>query len=158
MSDEKPRVRKPRTPEVIVDVTQTEIDLAIPRDSGHCMISDAVRAAFPNAKSVSTDLQTIRFSDSVKGLRYTYLTPRIAQVALVRFDQGIPPEPFRFRLRRGQVSRAGKKPAVKPDLLARAELRGPAHEGVPSKVGGRTPPIAAHAGKRRAFGLRALEL
>ena len=62
------------------------------------MIADAVREALPEVKSISVDLQTIRFSDPGRGQRYTYLTPMIAQDYLVAFDEGQPLEPFEFRL------------------------------------------------------------
>jgi hypothetical protein len=69
------------------------------------MIADAVKAAYPEAKHISVDIQTIRFSLPEKGIRCTYLTPRTAQIALLNFDQGQAPAPFRFVLRGGQVTK-----------------------------------------------------
>lgn len=71
------------------------------------MIAEAVKAVRPDANHVSVDLQTIRFTDAKRGMRYTYLTPRIAQIALLKFDQGITPTEFEFQLRGGQVTRSG---------------------------------------------------
>src|SRR5688572_22178065 len=79
--------RTPRAPRVIVNVTQEMIDRSMVKDSSHCMIAETVRAAVPSAQYVAVDIQTIRFSDPKRRLRYTYLTPRIAQVPIVQFDQ-----------------------------------------------------------------------
>lgn len=164
--------RTPRAPRIKLVITNEMIEDAIPRDSSHCLWAESVKVAVPDARHVSVDLQTIRFSNPVKGLRYTYLTPRIAQIALVQFDQGIRPEPQEVLLRNGQVTAAGRRmPTSKPlseaqlkqrqvaykkSGLAKAKLHSETSSGtVPAKVGGKTPPIAA--GKRRAFGLRGME-
>lgn len=159
-------------PRLTVEVTHEIISQSVQRDSSHCMIADAVRAAFPTATHVSVDLQTIRFSDPDKNLRYTYLTPRSGQIGLVEFDQGIAPVPMRFQLRNGQVTRrnSGRSGAAKsrergtetprPDLAsARLTSRSGTSthgETIPARIGGRTPPTTPFA-RRRAFGLRALE-
>lgn len=181
--------RTPKAPRVRVTVDAATIHESLSRDSSHCMIAEAVRAAYPAAASVAIDIQTIRFSDRKKGLRFTYLTPRIAQVPLIKFDQGIKPEPFEFTLRNGQVTRAGssqvrlgkrmsekqrqqhqtaskkggeaakKALEVSREGLKRARLvnRGGTAGTVPDKVGGKTPPLAPFS-RRRAFGLRGLEV
>ena len=61
-------------------------------------IAQAVKAAHPGVRRVSVDLQAIQFSDWERGLRFTYLTPRVVQVALLRMDQGEPVKPFAFSL------------------------------------------------------------
>lgn len=101
----------PAAPRVPVDVTEYLIEDSTARDSGHCMIADAVKEAVPDATYISADIQTIRFTRG--GFRYTYLTPRKAQVALIQFDQGEKPEPFAFQLRTGQTTRSGSRAAVK---------------------------------------------
>jgi hypothetical protein len=117
----------------------------------------------PDASFVSVDLQTIRWTDKKKGRRYIYLTPRVAQVALVKFDQGMHTEPFGFQLRNGQSVTTGRK--SEPQTLVGA--RGTPHSrggSVPSIEGGHAPPLAALSnssrvkGSRRAYGLRGLEL
>jgi len=95
--------RVPRSRRVDVAVTPEVIETAVEGDSGHCMIADAVKAALPDARNISVDLQTIRFSDPKKRMRYVYLTPRMAQLALVDFDAGEKPEPFTFRLDRAHI-------------------------------------------------------
>jgi hypothetical protein len=138
------------TPEIIADSVRS--------DSGHCMISEAIRLVRPTATGIAVDLQTIRFSDPKKRCRYTFLTPRRAQEALVAFDQGDKViEPFSFRLERGQVSEMGgrwskKKP--RRAVLKNTEREKVRHN-VPNIVGGQTPPISAL--RRRQFGLRALK-
>src|SRR6267154_4598986 len=96
--------RIPRSRRVDVEVSEDVIKLSTQADSSHCMIADAVRKAVPGATGISVDLQTIRFSDPKKRMRYVYLTPRIAQVALVDFDAGQKPEPFTFRLDRAHIT------------------------------------------------------
>jgi hypothetical protein len=84
---------------ITVNVTQPIIDRSEQRNSDHCMIADAIRAALPDAKAVSVDLMTIRFTDPAKRQRYIYLTPRSIQLALIHFDQGDHAEPFTFQLK-----------------------------------------------------------
>lgn len=162
-----------RAPRVLVAITEEIIAASKQRDSSHCMIAEAVKAAYPDARRVSVDLQTIRFSDPRKGLRFTYLTPRTAQVALVNYDQGKLPPPFAVQLRNGQVTPIASKAPQRGDLTdaqlsqrvkasrKSAQLTKSKHElthgDVPSKIGGRTPPTTPFA-RRRAFGLRALDL
>ena len=141
--------RTPRAPQVIVEITDEVIDEAIPRDSSHCMIADALKALVPGASKVAVDLQTIRFSDLKKGLRYTYLTPRVAQVALIKFDQGLKPEPFAFRLRGGQVTRAGRvKRETKPLSEKQMQQRKDAASKVKESLG-KTQLAQRHAGSGR---------
>lgn len=150
------------TPRVPVNVTEDIIKFAEVRNSGHCMISDAVKQSVPWARSISTDLQTIRFTDAAKKVRYVYLTPRSAQVALVSFDQGIPTKPFRFMLRSGQVTRSRAGDYEKAKI--QTEKKGRDTTPVTGISGGRTPPKAALAsggqirGMRRTFGLRDLKM
>ncbi len=150
-------------PWVTIEVTDRIINAAVPKSSSHCIVAEAVRQQIPNAQFIAVDLQTIRWSNPEKDERYTYLTPRIAQVALVKWDQGATPEPFKCKLRNGQTTRRGHYGV----RLNKLEMRRPKHGSgsescVPDRVGGRTPPIGALAsgagvrGARRAFGLRAL--
>lgn len=160
--------RRPRAPRVTLVTTLEMIERAVPKDSGHCIWADAVRAAVPDASRISVDLQTIRWTDIERGLRYVFLTPRTAQIDLVNFDQGIEPEPTSVQLRGGQVVRAGaadkKLPAGRiPARVELVEREGPSRTAIPERVGGRTPPIAAlahtsYAGRRREFGLRGLNV
>jgi hypothetical protein len=175
-----PAPRRPVAPKVTITVTREIIDAAERRNSGHCMISEAIKASLPGASSVSTDLQTIRWSDKRRRLRYVYLTPQPAQIALLRFDQGVPTEPFTFRLRGAQVTKldatgptrdrqpavrgiAAMPPGNKKELVTRSN---PDRAYGAAVVGGRAPGLGALAhsptgsvyrGTRRTFGLRVLK-
>jgi hypothetical protein len=141
----------------VVRVTQAIIDTALPANSGHCMVSDAVMAAAKargwRIRKVLTDLQTVRFSDSKTKVRYVCFTPRVAQLALLAFDQGVRPEPIEFRLRPVQVITPSP---TKPRAKARVAMRpsGGTHGGHtrPIKHGG--PQLPTTIGLRREFGLR----
>lgn len=158
----KQRPKRPRSPNVTIKITEAEIQKAIPKDSGHCMIADAVKRIVPTAEHVAVDLQSIRWSDRKRGVRYTYLTPAIAQMALLRFDDGIKVEPFQFIVRKAHITRMNitgsqtKRIPKNKTLVSRGN-------GVPEPIGGRAPGRGALAndasrisGKRRAFGLRAM--
>lgn len=172
--------RSPKGPQVHVQLTAEIIADGTQRDSMHCMIAEAIKKEYPNAKQVSVDLATIRFTDPKRGLRFTYLTPRIAQAHLVKFDQGKEVEPIEFKLRGAQVTRSGKQTPVRAltpeqqqqrteagkklnEALGKTRLRNPQSDrGVPDRVGGKTPPLQAGKddvpfSRRRAFGLRGLE-
>lgn len=149
----------PHAPRFQVSVTDELIYESEQRNSSHCMVADAVKIARPKASRIAVDIQTIRFTEGDR--RFVYLTPRRAQVAIVKFDQGIPSKPFSFRLRNGQ-SAPSNGPRQKRQKRERAKLVSPhgiAHGDVPDKVGGQTPPVDVRSvGNRRAFGVRALEL
>lgn len=155
---ERIKLEYPRAPKFRVHVAKEMIEHSKVRDSGHCMIAMAVREAMPQMVSISADLQTVRMSDPDLGLRFTYLTPRVAQEALIDFDQGELPEPFNFLLDGGMVTKMTRKrpggqtpqPAklVAPDNLSNGS--------VPTRVGGKAPP-RSRLGRRREFGLRAMK-
>jgi hypothetical protein len=126
---------------VTVNVTEELIDAAIPLDSSHCMIADAIKAAVPEARSVVVDLAAIRWTNSKEGKRYIYFTPGSVQDVLLQFDNGVKPRPFRFVLRApAQITNAG------PDKIKRggrvtqkfANVTGDASDSA-TKIGG-TPP------------------
>lgn len=167
---------RPQAPRVRIEVTQEHIDSAEQRSSSHCMISDAIKDAVPNATAIMTDLQTIRWSDARRRLRYVYLTPQAAQLALLRFDEGVHTEPFTFQLRSAHVLKlnAGNRshrerpprdrrtPPMPAGVKQELVRRGDGREDSPEKVGGRTPPLGALAhttyrGMRRTYGLRVLK-
>jgi hypothetical protein len=163
---------KPHAPQLEIIVDETTISHSQQRQSSHCMIAEALHQIVPNARSISVDLQTIRFSDPEKRLRYTYLTPRIAQVNIIKFDQGELPEPFDFRLRGGQVTKMmsyqerntpqPRLPLETDGSISTSEIGTSAamtkgsERLLARRVGGKPPPLGNLA-KRRAFGLRALE-
>lgn len=164
---------------IVLDVTPEIITNAVQRDSSHCVIADALKAAVPAARAITVDLQTIRFTDPASERRYVYFTPQGAQVVLVKFDQGIKPEPFLLKLGRPcQIARAGTghpgrrkgsssttvkkaaggqpKPLPEGDAKKVTNVR---RDGTPVVLGGKLPPTAALSstrGRRRTFGLKSL--
>ena len=81
-----------------VSVGKEQIENGVAKNSQHCMIADAIKAACPKAQYILVDLQSIRFTDKSKGKRYIYMTPAIAQHNLIRFDRGDAVKPFSFSL------------------------------------------------------------
>ena len=169
---------------ISLEVTPEIIDRAVSRDSGHCIVADALRAAIPDATRVSVDLQTVRFSLESTGRRYIYLTPQAAQHFLIDFDQGIKPRPGRVRLSRPIQSvpihrerktnrpKGAHLPKDDPGAKHVAMVSDGHGHDEPVIMGGETPRIAALAdppaqrkdpktnqrypGQRRQFGLRIL--
>jgi hypothetical protein len=169
-----------------LEVTQDIIDRSCVADSSHCMIADAVRRAVPDARSVTVDIQTIRYSLPGTRKRYLYLTPRQAQLALLDFDAGQKPQPFTAQLRPAMITAMrGNARTPRPEYKethrasldkarefsparGRAKLGGPV--GNPRRDGGQPPPTGALAAgrgtgrtgdiptaRRRKFGLRGME-
>ena len=187
-----PRQPVPKAPRITISVTSELIEHSIKRDSSHCMIAEAIKDTVPGISPPSVDIQTIRFSDPKKRLRYTYLTPRIAQLAIIQFDQGKEPEPFSFQLRKAHVTTMyhrkqvstprgpltvkeqerynkglGKMPKYPnqgtlvpdhPELTKETlvDRKGSKAMSIPDRIGG-SPPPTTNIGRRRVFGLRALE-
>src|SRR5262245_52377294 len=155
---ENPKVPK-RAPVVKIPVSKEAIETACRKNSSHCMIADAIKTAIPKAAFVSVDLQTIRWTDKDKGLRYTYLTPRAAQDALVRFDRGIQPPPFLLTLRGAQTSSVtrskkmpnGKRQTVRRHKFGKRKLLAVPHgqHVIPESIGGNRPPMAALANNNK---------
>jgi len=157
----------------VIEVTEEIITSAIANNSGHCMIADAVKASL-NGKRPLVDIQTIRWTDVTKGVRYVALTPAYAQKKLLEFDNGDLPEPFTIRLQPIQTVRAGRsggKPVDRDGRKSRATRkitvqnpqetpggRQAVRTGGVHVEGGHTPPLGALSnskGQRRTFGLRA---
>jgi hypothetical protein len=156
------QLSRPHVHRVEVTVTDALIDKAIPSNSGHCMIAEAIKASVPHAKAVTVDLISIRWTDPREGKRYIYFTPPGAQAALLEFDNGLKPEAFRFLLRNpAQIVPSGtesRKPgARRTQGMVRTSLSTNPKES-PTKIGGKTPGRAvltnAQSGRMRGFGLR----
>lgn len=138
------KILRQMAPRVIVDVPGEIIATAIRNSSGHCMISASIQVAIPDASYISTDLQTIRWTNLKKRERYVYLTPPVAQQALIKFDRGDEDIlPFRFRLYQGQTtSMRSEKPRGRRALV-RAEGSSDANQL--QATGGKPPPLSALA-------------
>lgn len=142
-----------------IDVTEEDIHKAVVAHSGACVNAEAIKRCLPGVKNVSVDLATIRFTEKKTGDRYTFLTPRAAQLGVVQWDQGTKPQPFQFKLKapiqirprsiiRRKTARIGQEKMGPKE----AETRG---TKAPVVIGG--PPIVkAGLGYIRRFGLRSL--
>lgn len=96
----------PRTmPRFKVVVTEEIIKRAMPRDSHHCMIADAIKQQYPRFTHIDVDISAVYFTDPKRDRRYWFFLPRPAQEALIAFEYQIEPPPFEFWLSRGQVKR-----------------------------------------------------
>jgi hypothetical protein len=83
-----------------VVITETDIRLAVKKNSHRCMIAEAIRRDINHAIRVVVDLQSIRWTDDQAGIRYFFFTPPVAQEALLAFDEGRLVKPFEFELRK----------------------------------------------------------
>jgi hypothetical protein len=54
---------------VEISVMEKHLDEAMRRNSSHCATAETIREQVPEARFISVDLQTIRWSDPKKGLR-----------------------------------------------------------------------------------------
>lgn len=81
-----------------ISVSEKNIHDGKQKNSNACMIADAIKDRYPAAQFISVDLQSIRFTDTKRRKRLVYLTPPIAQLALVKFDLGAKVAPFDFRV------------------------------------------------------------
>lgn len=144
-----------RVQSTIIEVTQEIIATAKPKDSGHCMIADAIAAAIPDAKHIAVDLATVRFTLAGTGKRYIYLTPSVCQLSLISFDQEEIPDPFRFRLcKPAQIIKSGNQRTAEQKERRKATYqKGNGPRAVGTKVGGRPLP-KGNLGHRREFGMR----
>jgi hypothetical protein len=158
--------RKYYAPRPTIRITKKIIERATRNSSSHCMIADAIRQQVQGASRISVDLQTIRWSDEQKGLRYTYLTPHIGQDALVRFDRGMKIPEFQFTLRGAHITsmlKGGRKKQVPRHKLGRRRIKGASRHhrplGAMDTIGGKSPPKSPlHGHTRRKYGLRAYTL
>jgi hypothetical protein len=147
-----------------IQVTQKNIDDGIPEDSTSCMIADAIKAAMPYVRFVSADISTIRYSNPKTGLRHTFLTPEIAQWALVQYDQGVKPEPFHFNLDPKRAHKTSMVTTTKEGKQKPVHKLGPARivphkdqaHSVQHEIIGGKPPPKLFRGMRRRFGTRVL--
>jgi hypothetical protein len=128
---------------VDVNVTEPLIDAAIPLDSSHCMIADAIKAALPHARSVVVDLATIRWTDNRVGKRYVYFTPGSVQDVLLQFDNGVKPRPFRFTLRTpAQITNSGPAAIKRGGRVTQGFMNVTGDPGDSStKIGGHPPGV-----------------
>jgi hypothetical protein len=156
----------------LIIVTEAIIIDSIKQSSAHCMIAQAVKLAIPDAVMIAVDIHTIRYSIPGIDKRYIFVTPRIAQKAIIEFDQGRLPPPFQFNLRnptiiprqhhsdlqklkeqRDRDARINKDPNLQKVLH---KPRNPTtllvlNPTTVARIGGQAPPLMPN---RREFGIR----
>ena len=141
-----------RAPRLTIKVTSEIIKRSEKRNSNHCVFAEGIKVAYPHLNYIAVDLQTMRATNPAKHERYTWLTPRVAQIAIIDFDRGKEQQPFTFVLDNGHTTRSG---TTRPKKVS---LRQPRHANAQSAlqpVGGSPPPHSV--GQRRQFGLRRLK-
>lgn len=155
------RINKSYAPVLKVNVLAHHIDCAIRLNSNSCMIAEAIKELYPKFSHVAVDLQSIRMTDREKGVRYIYLTPRVAQVALVLFDKGKRMRPISFTLKGAHtvaayvVNRQKGKPVRERVKLGRRRIIANSDRDKPSTIGGKPPPRHPSSSGLREFGMRA---
>ena len=93
-----------------ISVEQKHLDEALRANSSHCAIAFAIRDAIPDATFIAVDLQTIRWSNPKRGVRYCFLTPTVAQHDVISpFDQGEECKPVTFKMKPAFITRIGAK-------------------------------------------------
>jgi len=140
MKNEPSAPKSPQIPRQKIEVKEKDIRESCRKNANRCMIASAIRKQFPEAQSVYVDMLSIRWSDPERGLRYTYMTPKPVQNALIRFDMGLEIKPFYFQVRSGQVS--GMRIRNKRVQLGRPRKTEKEENGaiVITKFGGVPPP------------------
>ncbi len=150
------RNSRDRAPRHTIRVPDEIIATAKRSNSGHCPGADGLKWTVPHATNISVDLQTVRYSDREKGLRYVYLTPRVLQEFIVGWDAGDEIGGFTYHLAGASIHNIAKRQANgrrKPPGKKKV-LKPYKPGGVPQTKGGHTPPLG---NTRRQFGLRAFE-
>jgi hypothetical protein len=129
---------------ISLKITNHEIKTACRKDSKNCMIADSLRNHFPEAQYIKVDTQSIQFSLPRERRRYKFLTPRIGQVNILRFDKGLKVKPFQMTL---------VDYIVRPMGWARNHPNSPSRKGKKYRKTGKKRIIAR---REREFGLRVL--
>jgi hypothetical protein len=76
--------------------------------AGERVIVEAIRAARPDVRNVAVDLGTIRWTNPKTSRLVTFDAPAVVRDALLNFDRGVAPEPFRFTLGRAARVTSGE--------------------------------------------------
>lgn len=138
-------------PGLKVKIDRDHIAKSIKSDAGHCMIAEAIKEKFPEARWVLIDAQTIRWTNRNEGKRYKYLTPRAAQQALLKFDLGEPIAPFSITLASPIIR--GVHPLTRRTPKKSSETKGKKKTSTARYKHKKTAPEAAAA---RLYGLRGI--
>lgn len=125
-----------------------------------CAVSIALKRLIPEARNVSTDIQTIRFSLPADRRRLFYLTPSVVQRYIIDFDRADELAAFDFQLRDPAYD-IPMRPHRGYEPGAKAKIRTPGGGGTvkverPAKSVGRLAPTRRT--KVRYFGQRGMRI
>lgn len=115
--------KKFTSPTLEVQITPEGHERAVKSASGGCLIADAIKEQYPHLSKVTVDMATIRATDRKQGVRFTYLTPPIAQHLLIGFDAGWPQATDHITLRRAVQVTQIVRPKTGPTSAAAVEAK-----------------------------------
>ena len=146
-----------------IEITKEAWEEASRSKSGGCLIAEAIEAQYKQLVNVKVNVALIRATDTRSGLRYSWTTPRAAQMILLHFDQGWShPGFYRIQTRRpahiaepvlqkgraeARASRLAELEARDPETLTAAERSGLTRLRA-------TPPRPTREGKSRVISRR----
>lgn len=105
------------------EVTEADIEKARVGDSYQCVVAQAIARTIPDARQITVDVRTIRWSD--QDGRHVFLTPYAVAGYVIAFDAGDELHPFRFQVRDAipSVQRKATSKAAKDVKRARDKKR-----------------------------------
>jgi hypothetical protein len=137
-----------------VRVDQDAIDQSMRKSSAHCMIATAIKRQYPRLRNIVVNITQIGMTDPKTGVRSLFLTPRIAQIALLNYDWGKAVEPFKFQAK-DPVVRLWKKHS-RSDRKGRKKVYKRLHPTKSRELQPGTLRAKYSIGQRREFGLNAM--
>jgi hypothetical protein len=118
------------------------------------MIATAIKRQYPRLKRVVVNLSQIGMTDPKTGVRSLFLTPRIAQIALLNFDWGHEVKPFRMQMS-APIVRSWKKHSWK-NRKGKNEVIKRFHPTKSRELRPDTLRAEYSIGQRREYGLNAM--
>ena len=101
----------PSLSSVTICVNQDVLSVSEMRNSGKCIVAQAVRALGAEYTSVNVTSDTIAFN--YRGWRYAFPTPANVAIKVIEFDDEKKVEPFTFRVSRPYTRPSLKRPCSK---------------------------------------------
>ena len=148
-----------------VEVVQGDIDKATRSNSRHCAVAVAIGRLRPDARAITVDISTIRYSVPKVRKRFIFLTPTKVQDYIAAFDAGKKIDPFSFSMPQEafvhpmsvvvrKVEKVEKARGRKGSAKVKALPKGPSRHYVVE--GRKAPPQSKRAKEYRHFGRRVL--
>lgn len=149
-----------------VEVSADDIAKATRNNSRHCAVAVAIHRLRPDARAITVDISTIRYSKPKQRKRFIFITPARVQEYIAAFDAGKKIEPFSFSMPHEAfvhpMAKVDKleKTAGKTLRVKKATAKVKAHSKGPTKhyvvEGRKGPPQSKRAKEYRIFGRRVL--